>query len=290
MQLSLDNKFCTYFPPKTQLLKWVGNKQKYAVEIAQYFPIDFKNYFEPFLGSGAILSTVAPESGLGSDSFKPLIEIWKQLKRNPEELVLWYAKRRNRLNNENKETVYESVKASYNKKPNGPDFLFLSRSCYGGVIRFRKIDGYMSTPCGAHTPISVNGFQKRVFEWNKRVKNVDFENIDYTEAFKMARKGDFIYCDPPYSYSQAILYGAQDFRLDQLLEEIKRAKDKGIKIALSIDGHKKSGNFICDIPIPDKLFEREIQIKLGSSMLKRFQSNGERMINEDVTDRLMLTY
>lgn len=169
-------------------------------------------------------------------------------------------------------------------------FLFLSRSCYGGVIRFRKLDGYMSTPCGVHTPIAVSGFKKRVTEWNRRVKNVDFESLDYTEAFQIAKRGDFIYCDPPYSYSQAILYGAQDFKLEQLLEEIKKAKSRGIKIAMSIDGHKKSGNFICDIPIPDKLFEREILIKLGSSMLKRFQSNGERMMNEDVSDRLLLTY
>ncbi len=290
MQLTLENKFCTYYPPKNQLLKWVGNKQKFAMKITRYFPTDFNNYYEPFLGSGAILATVSPSKGLGSDIFKPLVDIWKTLKTEPDKLVQWYAVRRNKVELKGKENIYEEVKKSYNKSPNGPDFLFLSRACYGGVVRFRKNDGYMSTPCGTHSPIAVSSFQKRVTEWHLRIKNVEFENIDYKSAFSLAQRGDLIYCDPPYSFSQAILYGAQDFSLQELFEEIQKAKSKGIKIALSIDGHKKSGNLICNIPIPKNLFEREIYIDLGSSMLKRFQNNGNKMINEDVADRLLLTY
>ncbi len=290
MQLTLDNKFCAYIPPRTQLLKWVGNKQKFAVEITKFFPKDFNYYYEPFLGSGAILATISPTKGLGSDIYKPLMEIWKTLKKNPKELIEWYSERRNLIGKEKKEIVYEKVKESFNRNPNGADFLFLSRSCYGGVIRFRKVDGYMSTPCGIHDPIHVNAFKKRVNEWYNRIYKSDFESMDYMDAFDEAKRGDFIYCDPPYSFSQGILYGAQDFKLNNLFHQIEIAKIKGVKVALSIDGNKKSGNLICDVPIPKKLFEQEIFIKLGSSMLKRFQINGEQMINEDVSDRLLLTY
>ena len=38
---------------------------------------------------------------------------------------------------------YEAIKASYNAAPNAADLLFLCRSCYGGVVRFRKADGHM---------------------------------------------------------------------------------------------------------------------------------------------------
>lgn len=62
---------CT--PPKTQLLKWVGNKQKFAVEIVKHFPHSYNFFYEPFLGSGAILATVAPSNGMGSDIFTPLM-------------------------------------------------------------------------------------------------------------------------------------------------------------------------------------------------------------------------
>jgi len=290
MQLTIDNKYSTYYPPKSQLLKWVGNKQKFAVEITKYFPSNYEKYFEPFLGSGAILATVAPRNGLGSDTFKPLIEIWKMLKKNPTELINWYAERRNLIGAKSKEEVYLKVLTSYNTKPNGADFLFLTRSCYGGIVRFRKSDGYMSTPCGVHEPISSESFSKRVIEWKNRLKYVDFVHCDYKDIFSQAKKNDLIYCDPPYSHSQSILYGAQDFRLEELFIQIEQAKIKGVKIALSIDGHKKSGNYLCDLPIPKGLFESELYVNCGRSMLRRFQLEGKTLEDENVSDRLLLTY
>lgn len=290
MQLTIDSKFATFTPPKSQLLKWVGNKQKFAGEITKCFPTNFNNFYEPFLGSGAIMATVAPSNGVGSDVFKPLIEIWQKLKDDPQGLIDWYAQRRNRIETEDKIQVYESVKASFNSRHNGADFLFLTRACYGGIVRFRKSDGYMSTPCGVHTPIPVSTFQKRVAEWKNRMKNVNFIHSDYKIVFEMAKKGDLIYCDPPYSHSQSILYGAQDFRLEELLVEIERAKSKDIRVALSIDGSKKSGDYLCNLPIPEGLFEEEIFISLGRSMLRRFQLEGQTLESELVSDRLLLNY
>ena len=290
MQLSLDSKFATYTPPKSQLLKWVGNKQKFAGEITKCFPADFSTFYEPFLGSGAVMATVAPTSGVGSDIFAPLVEIWQKLKDDPNELVDWYAERRNRLDTEDKKVVYNSVLASFNSKHNGADFLYLTRSCYGGIVRFRKADGYMSTPCGAHTPIPVETFRKRVKDWSIRMKNVNFLNVDYKEIFEMAQPGDLIYCDPPYSHSQSILYGAQAFKLEELLESIDYAKSKGVRVALSIDGNKKSGNYLCDLPIPEDLFEEEMFVSVGRSMLRRFQMEGQTLESEMVSDRLLLNY
>jgi DNA adenine methylase len=288
-KFSLVSKYSSYVPPKTQLLKWVGNKHKFASEITKYFPREFNHYFEPFLGSGAVLATVTPLKGVGSDTFAPLIEIWNKLKYDPNGLIDWYRQWRNQLLIESKEVVYNRVKESYNANPSGKDFLYLSRACYGGIIRFRR-DGHMSTPCGVHTPIPINAFAERVKVWHKRMANTEFHNWDYKAAFEAAEAGDLIYCDPPYSHSQSILYGAQDFDLEELLNEILSAKNRGVYVALSIDGNKKSGNTICDLPIPDNLFEQEIFIDCGKSMLRRFQIEGQKMINEQVYDRLLLTY
>lgn len=51
--------------------------------------------------------------------------------------------------------------------------------------------------------------------------------MDYEEAMNMAEQGDVIYCDPPYSYSQSILYGTQTFDLRHLFEVIERCKARG---------------------------------------------------------------
>ena len=192
--------------------------------------------------------------------------------------------------NGDKVKVYEQIKASYNKNPNGADLLFLTRSCYGGVVRFRKADGYMSTPCGIHDPISPESFSRRVDEWHKRISGTTFLQLEFEEAMSMTKSGDLVYCDPPYSYSQAILYGAQAFSLEHLLYVIEKCKSRGVYVALSIDGTKRSGNMICDLPIPSGLFEHEIMIDIGHSMLKRFQMNGKTLEGEKVSDRLLLTY
>lgn len=273
-----------------QLLKWIGNKQRFASEIISFFPEKFNTYYEPFLGSGAVLATLAFRNSVASDSFKPLIDIFITLQSDPDLLIKWYSDRWKLLQAGSKKEEYEKIKESYNKNPNPADLLFISRACYGGVVRFRMNDGYMSTPVGIHNPISPESFSKRVHEWHSQTLGTRFLNLDYEEAISMAKPGDLVYCDPPYSFSQAILYGAQKFSLEALLDMIESCKRRGIFVALSIDGTKRSGNTICNLPIPDGLFEREVFIRVGRSMLKRFQMNGKSLEGEHVSDRLLLTY
>jgi len=292
MQLSLSTQ--TAGPPvapfRTQLLKWVGNKQRFAHEIASWFPADFRMYYEPFLGSGAVLATLMPERAVASDAFRPLMEIWQALQESPEQLVDWYRSRHELMQDGDKATAYESVQASYNASPNGADLVFLSRSCYGGVVRFRKRDGHMSTPCGVHRPISPESFAARVQEWRLRTRGATFLSADFEDVIELAGDGDLVYCDPPYLHSQAILYGAQSFDLLRLFEAIEKAKSRGAHTALSIDGFKKSGSVLCDLPVPEGLFEREAFVNCGRSMLRRFQRGGESLEDDVVADRLLLTY
>ena len=277
-------------PLKSGLLKWIGNKQRFAHQIASFFPPQMSTYREPFVGSAAVLATLAPKRGIASDAFRPLIEIWQTLSTDPELLKLWYAERWFFLKEGDKVKQYEKIKSAYNARPNGADLSFLCRSCYGGVVRFRRRDGYMSTPCGIHDPIHPKSFSKRVDEWKLRTAGTQFFLMDYEEAMAQAKPGDLVYCDPPYSNSQAILYGAQSFNLIDLFRIIEGCKSRGVYVALSIDGTKKSGKHKVAIPVPQGLFEQEVFIDCGRSMLRRFQMNGQTLEQENVSDRLLLTY
>lgn len=286
----MDRSLLTSVQPfKVQLLKWIGNKQRFAHEIASNFPAGLGTYFEPFLGSGGVLATLAPERAVATDSFAPLIDIWKTLQAQPETLKLWYTERWTRMMSKDKVTAYEEIKASYNANPNGADLLFLARSCYGGVVRFRQRDGFMSTPCGAHAPMPPAAFASRVDMWARRTAGARFDRMEYREALALAQAGDVAYCDPPYSDTQSILYGAQSFSLVDLFEAIAEAKDRGVFVALSIDGTKGSGKRVCNVEMPSGLFEREVEVDCGRSMLKRFQMGGSTLEHEVVADRLLLT-
>jgi len=282
--------FAEYAVPKVepfrkQLLKWIGNKQRFAHEIIAAFPPHYGIYHEPFLGSGAVLGTLAPRRAIAADVLPPLIEIWQMLKTDPAKLNQWYEERWATFY----EQGYEAIKAAYNACPNGADLLFLSRSCYGGVVRFRK-DGYMSTPPGVHTPIPPQRFAERVALWHQRVRHTEFLCADFETVMENAQAGDLVYCDPPYSDTQSILYGAQGFSLERLFESIARCKKRGVFVALSIDGSKKTGKKQLQLPIPTGLFEHEITVNCGRSMLRRFQREGQTLEDEVVADRLLLTY
>ncbi len=211
LDMFYDTSFQSVAPFKTQLLKWIGNKQRFAHEIASFFPTDVRTYREPFIGSGAVLTALQPPRAVASDIFPALIEIRKTLCEDPELLISWYRDRHELYQRLGKPDGYLSIRDSYNKSPNGADLLFLCRSCYGGVIRFRKADGYMSTPCGAHSPISPASFAQRVEIWQRRTSGTQFRCCDFSENFADAAEGDLIYCDPPYVDSQKILYGGQSF-------------------------------------------------------------------------------
>ncbi len=273
-------------PPK-QLLKWIGNKQRYASQIADLIP-EYNTYIEPFLGSGAVLGTVAPVSGIAGDVLEPLVGIWQQLQTNSQALLSHYTDIWQHYI-EDRPTIYKQVLAAYNTSPNPYDLLFLCRACYGGVVRFTK-DGRMSTPVGAHTAISPTSLKERIDAWRERVRTTTFIHADFERTMAYATRGDVVYCDPPYEYTQKILYGAQDFSLKRLWQAVEECKRRDAKVMLSLDGKKKSGTVALKFDIPEGLFQREISIDCGGSMLRRFQKRGGTMENEGVHDRLLLTW
>jgi len=276
-------------PFKTQFLKWVGNKQRFAHEIIAFFPEHFGTYYEPFLGSGAVLGTLAPSQGVASDALKPLIDLWQTLQRDPETVKSWYNERWQTTQDGEKVAAYERIKEAYNSFPNAADLLFIARACYGGVVRFRK-DGYISTPCGIHNPVNPLSFAHRVDVWHERIAHTSFIHSDFELVMQAAKPGDLIYCDPPYVDTQTILYGAQHFSLKRLFDVIAECKARGVYVLLSLDGSKKSGKRPLSMGIPEGLFAREVYVNCGRSMLRRFQMEGQTLEAEIVTDRLLLTY
>ena len=273
--------------PPPQLLKWIGSKHRFAPEITSFIG-DFDRYIEPFVGGGAMLGALAPARGLAGDLIRPLIDIWKAVQQDPEALVASYDERMQKYLVNPKE-AYTAIKDAYNTSPNPYDLLFISRSCYGGVVRFTK-KGTLSTPLGPHKPIPTETFRRRVLDWQKRIAGTEFVCADFEVTMAQASVGDVVYCDPPYIYAQAILYGAQDFNIVRLWNSIERCKSVGARVLLSIDGHKKSGAQKLHLQIPEGLFEREVAIDVGRSMLRRFQLVGETLENEVVSDRLLLTW
>ena len=122
------------------------------------------------------------------------------------------------------------------------------------------------------------------------MKGATLRQVDFAQAMADAEPGDVVYCDPPYSRSQAILYGAQAFDLSRRMKAIADYKERGVRVVLSSDGTKKSWKVYGDIPLPEGIFEHELLVNIGRSMLRRFQMGRQALEAEEVRDRLLLAY
>lgn len=281
------------------LLKWIGNKQRFAETIISYMPKQFNNYYEPFLGSGAVMAQLLMQSAdteiptfnhvYASDVLPFLVDIFIIVKNNPNKIIEHYSKEIEEyyINPTDK---YNEIRNRFNKNHNALDFCLLSRTCYSGIIRFRKEDGYMSTPKGPHKPISPATFSQRVRLWNSLIQRADFNTMSFGESMDRAQAGDVIYCDPPYTHSQSIIYGSQTFSINKLFDKIAECKSRGVYVMLSINGSRESHKKDISITPPAGLFEREISINCGTSMIDRLQNAGNTMENEIVYDKLFLSW
>jgi DNA adenine methylase len=274
--------------PRGQLLKWVGNKFRYAEVIARHLPDELGTYYEPFAGTGAVLATLAPKRAVASDALGVLIDLLRLVQDDPERLVSHYAQYREAIVLDGRD-AYEAVKARFNSTPNPDDLLVISRTCYGGVMRFTRT-GYLSTPMGPHKPMPADKLAGYMVEWQMRLRGTTFVEQDFADTIKLAGEDDTVYCDPPYLHGQTILYGAQDFRLKRMWEAIAEAMERGARVAVSVDGYRQSGDKQIDLGLPPGLFARELLIDRGGCMLRRFQLEGEDMALERVADRLLLTW
>jgi DNA adenine methylase len=274
--------------PSGQILKWVGNKFRYAEAIARHLPYDLGDYYEPFVGTGAVLATLAPERAVAGDALPLLIDLLRMVQDDPAPLVSNYAVCREELLARGRE-AYEEIKARYNASPNPEDLLVVSRTCYGGVMRFTR-NGKISTPMGPHRPMPADKLDRYMTEWQERLRGTRFVSQSFELTMALAGSGDTIYCDPPYLHGQSILYGAQDFQLETLWDSVAAAVERGARVAVSADGYRRSGTKAIDLGLPDGLFARELLIERGGCMLRRFQLTGGLMDSELVADRLLLTW
>lgn len=281
------------------LLKWIGNKQRFSETIVSYMPQEFNNYYEPFLGSGSIMAELLLEDrtqfyphfshAYGSDILPFLIDIFDLVKDQPEKLIGYYKTEIDKYYND-PEKEYTKIRDRFNEKHNPYDFMLLSRTCYSGIIRFRKSDGYMSTPKGPHSPIKPTEFGKRVCQWHELLEKADFFCESFEDAMERPQNGDLVYCDPPYTHSQGIIYGAQEFDIDLLWKKIDECKNRGAKVMLSINGTRDSGKKDISIEPPEGLFERKVLINCGTSMIDRLQNSGRNMREKKVDDQLFFSW
>lgn len=261
------------------VIKWSGSKSSQAQIIADFAPT-FNNYFEPFVGGGSVLYAISPQSAKCGDICKPLIDLWTLIKTNPTSLSEYYRQRWEELQSDYK--AFYRARERFNNDGNPYDFLFLTRTCVNGLIRFNANGEFNNSLHYTRKGIDPNSLQSIIFDWHGRIQNVEFVCKDYRESTLTAQEGDFVYLDPPYYNTQGRYYGKIDYK--DFFEYLRELNNRRIKYALSFDGQRGDKTYCVDLP--HDLYKRKEMIKSGKSTFRKVIDN----ISEDVYEALYLNW
>ena len=181
---------------KTKLTEWIHSKVE---------PLKYERWVEPFMGTGVVAFNIRPQKALLCDSNPHIINFYNSLKNKEinSKLVKQHLIKEGKklLNSEGKH--YYEIRNRFNEKGSPLDFIFLSRSCFNGMMRFNKKGGFNVPFCKKPNRFAqalVTKITNQVENISQIIEKGDFEfrNQDFQETLKEINSEDLVYSDPPY--------------------------------------------------------------------------------------------
>lgn len=225
-------------------LKWAGGKTQLLGELQSHVP-SFQTYYEPFLGGGALFFRLAScKSDFRaylSDLNSELVNAYRVVKHDVEELICNLSQHEKDYSGDPEGFYYELRDARPRSRiEKAGRLVALNKTCYNGLYRVNSI-GAFNVPMGRYrNPLICNTAQLRNANAALARTKASIRTCDYAAALSKAKKGDFVYLDPPFvplsRTSSFVSYTRDGFSAsDQgLLAKIYRSLHrKGCRVLLS---------------------------------------------------------
>ena len=226
-------------------VKWAGGKRQIIDKLKKYAPDEYNTYYEPFVGGGALLFELSPKKAVINDYNEELMNVFRCIK---EEIK--FSKMCTELNRyealHSEEFYYEmrskdKEKAKYQKMSDykkAARTIYLNKACFNGLYRVNKKNEF-NVPFGKKNKINTyDGQNLGIIHSYLNFNDITIQSIDFEESVKTAKKGDFIYFDPPYDsetttfndYTENGFGKEEQVRLARVYKELD---EKGCYVMLS---------------------------------------------------------
>lgn len=196
-EISMSDKNVTPF------VKWAGGKRQLLDKISERMPQSYNNYFEPFIGGGAVLFGLQPKNAVINDINASLINAYRIIESNPQEFIEYVKKLDSEMGEDGKRYYY-SLREHYNDKLMKEEFdvelaalfVFINKHCFNGLYRVNG-KGLFNVPYNNSKKESI--VEESIRAVSDYLKKVTIKLGDFEEACKEAQKGDFVFFDSPYA-------------------------------------------------------------------------------------------
>jgi len=181
---------------KTKLVDWISSNTS---------DISYDRWVEPFMGTGVVAFNVRPKNALLCDSNPHIIKFYNAVKNKditPKDVRRYLTEEGLKLFESDGQYYYE-LRNRFNEKGNSLDFLFLSRSCFNGMMRFNKKGGFNVPFCkkpGRFAQALVTKITNQVENISQIIENGNytFKLQNFQNTLSESNSDDLVYCDPPY--------------------------------------------------------------------------------------------
>ena len=205
------------------LLKWAGGKRQLLPALRRHYPASFDRYIEPFVGSGAVFFDLFAAGRLEGrpvrllDLNADLIGCYRAVRDQTEAVIAALAGLEEEHRARGSACYYEVRDGRFNPArvgrvpPSGPGgatacspdlaamFIYLNRTGFNGLFRLNR-HGAFNVPAGRYAaPRICDAAHVRSVARALSSDGVSLECMPFEQALADGRKGDFIYCDPPYA-------------------------------------------------------------------------------------------
>lgn len=226
-------------------VKWAGGKRQIIDKLMKFVPDEFDTYYEPFIGGGALLFELAPKKAVINDSNVELMNVYKCIKDEVK-----FTKMCNELNHyeakHSKDFYLEirSLDRDKSKFHRIADYrraartVYLNKSCFNGLYRVNSKNEF-NVPFNKKLKVNTyDGQNLGIIHSYLNFNDVKILSVDFEEAVRDCKKGDFIYFDPPYDSDKGVFnsytedgFGKEDQK--RLADVYKKLADRGCYVMLS---------------------------------------------------------
>ena len=220
-------------------VKWAGGKRQLLDELTQGLPY-FENYHEPFIGGGALFFRLEAMNRIKraylSDSNAELINTYSVIKNEVFELMSELASPLY----VNDEAAYYKIRASRPKTnvERAARFIYMNKTAFNGLYRVNSSGGF-NVPFGRYDNPKILDSQNLMLV-HRALQKDELYCGDFTIALKNAKRGDFVYFDPPYfpisktsNFTGYTKDGFGENEQKKLLKTYKELDSKGCFVLLS---------------------------------------------------------
>ncbi|WP_195405223.1 DNA adenine methylase [Streptococcus constellatus] len=268
-------------------VKWAGGKRQLLSDIKKYLPLNFNNYYEPFIGGGAVLFELMSENSIISDNNRVLIDTYIAIRDHLNKLIPLLIVLQDEHNSfddkEKSKGYYYAKRERFNELILDEEFslercalfMYLNKSCFNGLYRVNA-NGLFNVPSNQKKKINIFD-QENLEQISNFLQSVQIFHQDFETTVQNANEGDLVFFDSPYaplnptsfdSYTKEGFSTEEHIRLSNVF---KRLSDKGVYCILTNHNTEFIRNLYSDFNIFEvdvkRLINRNAQNRTGKELI-----------------------